>query len=171
MTICIEGFMGCGKCSIGKILSHRLGFPFIDLDEYIAGTVGMSIPEIFSLRGEKAFREIETKCLENILSAQEGDMVIALGGGTPVYNAGLIRKYSGLTIWLEASAGTVMERLKGETGSRPLLKGDTSLVETIMEERRNIYASIADFRLSTDGKDPEHICSEILGNCCKMITK
>ena len=35
MIISLTGFMGCGKSCIGKILSKKLGFKFIDLDTWI----------------------------------------------------------------------------------------------------------------------------------------
>ncbi len=48
-NIYLIGFMGSGKSSVGGELAKKLGYQFIDLDEYIVDSVGMSIPEIFNV--------------------------------------------------------------------------------------------------------------------------
>ena len=75
--------MGCGKSSVGKILSSMLSCRFEDLDSCIERMAGKSIPEIFSEKGEAAFREMEKEALKGILSASDGEnIVLSLGGGT-----------------------------------------------------------------------------------------
>ena len=59
--------MGCGKSSVGKELSTLLGIPVIDLDRYIEEKAGTSIPDIFAQSGEKAFRDLETSALAELL--------------------------------------------------------------------------------------------------------
>ena len=56
--------MGCGKSCIGKILSKKLGFKFIDLDIWIEGHEGRSVRRIFTENGEAGFRRIETAALK-----------------------------------------------------------------------------------------------------------
>lgn len=34
-NIVLIGFMGCGKTSVGKRLAEKMGFEFLDTDEYI----------------------------------------------------------------------------------------------------------------------------------------
>ena len=53
--IILIGLMGCGKTSIGRVLSKRLGLTFIDADSEIEAAAGCSISDIFSLYGEKRF--------------------------------------------------------------------------------------------------------------------
>ena len=81
MIISLTGFMGCGKSCIGKILSEKLGFKFIDLDTWIEEHEGRSVRRIFTENGEAGFRRIETAALGEVIE-EEGDMVLALGGGT-----------------------------------------------------------------------------------------
>ena len=61
MIIFLIGYMGSGKSTVGRELSAALSIPFIDMDIEIESREGMSIPEIFSRKGEKYFR------LKNIL--------------------------------------------------------------------------------------------------------
>jgi len=67
MIVALTGFMGCGKSSVGKELSVLLGMPLVDLDKYIVDKTGRSIADIFSEQGEKAFRDLESEALAELL--------------------------------------------------------------------------------------------------------
>ena len=67
MIICLTGFMGCGKSSVGRQLSKLLCCPFIDLDEVIVERAGRSIPEIFAEDGEAVFRQMELEALQHVI--------------------------------------------------------------------------------------------------------
>ena len=60
-NIVLIGMMGARKTSIGKILSKKLNFTFIDIDQKIEETEDSKISEIFTKYGEKYFRKIEEK--------------------------------------------------------------------------------------------------------------
>ena len=62
-TVCLLGFMGSGKSSVGKCLADMLGASFADLDELVAEREGRSIPDLFR-DGEEAFRKAEFSALE-----------------------------------------------------------------------------------------------------------
>jgi shikimate kinase len=68
MIISLTGFMGCGKSSVGKVLSARLGCPFTDLDAAIVERIGCTIPEFFARHGEADFRTLESDVLSATLS-------------------------------------------------------------------------------------------------------
>lgn len=81
MVIALCGFMGAGKTTIGKRVSRKVDFKYIDLDDYIVEKCGMSIAQIFDEKGESEFRRIESAALKEILD-NEKDVLISLGGGT-----------------------------------------------------------------------------------------
>ena len=58
-NLVLIGMMGSGKSSIGKILSKKLEFEFIDTDNKIEEIEKKTISEIFKKNGEKYFRNIE----------------------------------------------------------------------------------------------------------------
>ena len=58
-TLILNGFMGSGKTTVGKILAASLNLPFIDLDNEIEKVSGRTIPAIFAESGEPAFRALE----------------------------------------------------------------------------------------------------------------
>ncbi len=67
MIISLTGFMGCGKSSVGKMLSELLCCRLADLDDVIGEREGRSIPEIFAEDGEAEFRRMEKEALEDVL--------------------------------------------------------------------------------------------------------
>ena len=58
-NLVLVGMMGSGKTLIGKILSKKLEFEFIDTDNKIEEFESKTISEIFKKNGEKYFRKIE----------------------------------------------------------------------------------------------------------------
>lgn len=167
--------MGCGKSSVGKILSSMLSCRFEDLDSCIERMAGKSIPEIFSEKGEAAFREMEKEALKGILSAADGeDIVLSLGGGTVTGPecAELVREKT-FCIYLKAGTDTLVSNLSEDWASRPMLRrcGETpsdtqalrDRIEELMAARSAIYEGVASAVISTDGKSFDAIAKEISG--------
>ena len=78
-NIVLIGMPGCGKTTIGKLLSEKTGRQFVDADEEIVRLAGKSIPEIFVQDGEEMFRDWETKALAEL--GKQSGLIIATGGG------------------------------------------------------------------------------------------
>src|SRR6478609_12177932 len=64
----LNGFMATGKSTVGALVARTTGRPFIDLDHAIESETGASIESLFATRGEAAFRALERRCLERVLS-------------------------------------------------------------------------------------------------------
>ena len=70
-NIILCGFMGCGKSTIGNLLSRKAGMAFIDLDRYIEKQEGKTVSEIFADSGEAHFRMLE-RSASKTLGAKNG---------------------------------------------------------------------------------------------------
>jgi shikimate kinase len=162
--VILTGFMGSGKSSVGAALAGKLTCRFVDLDSEIVAITGCQINEIFLRDGEAAFRLLESRQLERLLSECEKG-VIATGGGAVIEdrNRRLMRKY-GVTVNLKVSLEHVMTRLHGCT-NRPLLAGGSApeRIKALMEAREDFYAD-ADIQIDTDGKSVEDVAMEIINS-------
>ena len=166
-NIVLIGFMGAGKTEVGRILAINLGFNFLDIDALIEKYEEMSITEIFKKKGEKYFRDLETKILKTTkgseLSGKDKPSVISTGGGMPAFNGNMkLLKNIGTVIYLKADARTIHERIKSET-HRPVLgaKGFTlKSVSDKLSEREKIYEK-ADIIIYTEGLTPLSAAEEI----------
>lgn len=161
--IFLYGPPGTGKSTIGKLLAQNLRLPFIDLDRVIETNAGMSISQIMNEQGEPAFRDLETSALKSLCSPlPEGEglgvreSVIALGGGALLRDENrAFAESNGHILLLMAELPTLLERMKKESGKRPLLAGDLeSKLTALLEKRRDHYNSFP-LKLHVDGKTAE----------------
>lgn len=155
--------MGCGKSSVGIRLAQELEKEFLDTDQWIEQKEKTTISHIFERRGEEAFRRMETDCLKELLK-EEREGILSVGGGLPIreVNRELLRQI-GMVVFLEASADTIYERVKGDT-KRPLLKtaNPKAKIEEMLVQRTPLYQAAADYIIKVDGKSFEAIINEIL---------
>src|SRR5436190_20287527 len=128
--IYLVGFMGAGKSTVGRELSLRLRWPFLDLDAEIEKSEKLSVREIFARFGEPHFRGLEREHLQQL--SQTPQAIIALGGGAYVdaENRAVVDA-TGVSVWLDTSMTSVRERVRPD-GSRPLLAD--------AERARQLYA-------------------------------
>lgn len=78
-NIFLIGPPGAGKSTIGQQLAKRLGWNFYDSDKVLEARAGVSISWIFEVEGEPAFRQRETKIIDELTSFKHS--IIATGGG------------------------------------------------------------------------------------------
>jgi shikimate kinase len=162
-ALCLAGFMGSGKTTIGALLARQLAWRFVDLDDRIEEASGMRISEFFERHGEPAFRALEAAQLRSVLgrSAESREsLVLALGGGTyaQVGAPEFLRSQAIPVVWLDCPVETLLGRCMTMTG-RPLFRDETSF-RALHAQRLPSY-QLADFRVDSSG-DPAFVVAEIL---------
>ncbi len=141
--IFLVGMMGAGKTSLGKTLAKQSGLPFLDTDAYIKVQTGQSIPEIFSTKGEVAFRKMEEECFHSLTPNAQW---IATGGGFPCFNDLMVKmKQLGTVVYLKMTPEELNKRIQS-VANRPLLQTSEPINELtrLLLERAEIY-EMADF--------------------------
>ena len=141
-NIILIGMMGCGKTTVGQLLSQRLNRPLADTDALIEQRQGRSIPDIFARDSEAAFRALELAlCRE--LSGREG-LVIACGGGLPTLEAAIAAlNETGLVFWLDRDPRETYDSL--DVSGRPLAQGGREDFVRRYEVRSPIYHRWANY--------------------------
>jgi len=132
--IFLVGYMGCGKTTVGKLLSERLGLPLVDLDTFIENRFHKSISQLFAEKGEPEFRRIEHAALEEVSLFE--NTIVATGGGAACFHDNMALMNSrGMTVYLRTPVGILDERLKHGKSHRPLVneKSDEELKSFITE--------------------------------------
>lgn len=128
-----------GKTTLGKILSNKLNYEFIDTDKLIEKLEGISIEAIFKTYGESYFREKEKQAINFIKDTN--NTIVATGGGLPIYNNNIERlKNIGFTVFLEVDLHNLYERNLNSEVKRPLLeKDEMNSLNRLYGEREKIY--------------------------------
>ncbi len=165
------GFSGTGKSTVSRLVADRLGWSLFDMDAEIERCEGMSILDMFSARGEAAFRGLERAVFLEALDREE--VVIATGGGavcTEEIWRILEADPATLVVGLDASPEVLLERLTaherqaagGETTKRPLLDVDDPLDRiTRLKADRGPFYQRADVTIPVGNRSPESTAADI----------
>lgn len=137
--------MGCGKSTIGRKLSARLGCELVDTDHMIEQRAGMTIADIFAKNGEEYFRGLESSTLAELIE-KDSTCVVSTGGGLPMWGNNMeVMNGAGCTVYIRRTAENIASRLslRGRE-KRPKLRGlnDEELVAFMAKniaERDEIY--------------------------------
>jgi len=157
LRITLIGFMCSGKSTVGRILARKLGWKFRDTDEEVERREGLTIPQIFSLKGELYFRKLEQKVLEDLL--KEDRVVIATGGGLGADSRAMeLMRERSFVVWLRVSFDEFMKRCGSDEG-RPLLRRGDEELRDLLRRRERVYRS-AHLILTPD--DPERTADEVI---------
>ena len=147
--IVIVGLMGAGKTSVGKLLSKKLCFPFIDSDSEIVKAAGCSVVDIFSIYGEKEFRRVEDKVINRLLSDNQIKVLSTGEGAFIIDNVRNLTKQKAITVWLKADLPLLVKRTSFKDTRPLLLNYDSSkILQKLIDERYPIYAK-ADITVET----------------------
>lgn len=141
LNIILIGMPGCGKTTIAKALSERLGREIIDTDHKIVKNAGMPIPEIFSTFGEGVFRALEHNEIRN--AGKLSGRIISTGGGavTVADNYEPLHQ-NGIIIFIKRDINSLSR------DGRPLSLGADLF--KMYEKRLPLYERFADFTVEND---------------------
>lgn len=156
--VALIGFMGCGKTTVGRTLAARLGYAFLDLDQWLERRHGRSIRQIFQESGEEAFRELESSALRDLASRRK--VVIAAGGGAPVREANRPFFRQAATFYLEISFEEFLRRTAASR-DRPLLGRPPEELAVLFAGRLPVYREIGE-RVLSEGRTPAQVTEEII---------
>ena len=147
-NIVLVGMPGCGKSSIGTLLAEKLDRPFLDADAEIEKAAGRPIPDFFKLYGEAAFRDLESRVLEEL--GKRSGAVIATGGGAVLREENYAALHQNSTIvWLTRD----LARLPID--GRPVSQA-TSL-DALFAARKARYERFADHIIDNNGAPDETV--------------
>ena len=159
-NLVLIGMMSSGKSTIGELLAKKLNFKFFDIDKIIENETKMKITEIFKIKGENFFRNLEEKTTVKLLNFS--NVVISLGGGGFVNE--IIRKETNTkskTFWLDWNLDTLISRIR-KRNNRPvaLALNNNELKNLII--KRSKYYSKAKYKINCQKLTRSEIIKKIL---------
>lgn len=142
------GAMGSGKTTVGRRVAAALGRPFVDNDEALEKTVGMSAAALSKRAGIDELHRVEAAIVLDALGAPVASVIAAAAstiGDAAVRDA--LRR-DAWVVWLHADPDVLVERLPSST--RPF--DDHDPVRLVREQSRSrdpLFAEVADASFDT----------------------
>lgn len=143
--IFLIGMPGSGKSALGRRVAGKLQLPYLDMDVYLTEVTGMDTAQLYQHFGDQAFRDAETRLLQELVGVTPG--IISTGGGTCLRpeNRALMQNH-GVIVYIDRPLDDIMSNFRAE--KRPLLaQKSREEVEALFNERKPIYCSLADITM------------------------
>ena len=118
--IALIGLRGAGKSTLGDIVGDHLNVQFMELNDEIERSNGMSVNETIELYGQEGYRLLERQAIEHIAATKE-QIILAVAGGIvsePETFNYLLHHYH--TIWIKAAPEEHMDRVRAQGDERPM---------------------------------------------------
>ncbi|WP_374263370.1 helix-turn-helix transcriptional regulator [Zoogloea sp.] len=164
--IVLIGLRGAGKSTVGQALAERLGRPFVELNREVEQEAGLSLQEIITLYGQSGYRNLERRCLEQVV-AKHPQVVLATGGGIvaePLTYEILLNAF--FTVWLHAEPDTHFRRVMDQHDIRiakpALYREAMDNIHRTLEARDHLYRMAA-FDVDTTQRSVDEVVARIAG--------
>jgi len=157
-NISFIGMAGCGKSTIGGILSSQLDISFVDTDFLIEEKFKLSLEQLKKKKGYEFVRQAEE---EVILRLDENIKVISTGGSA-VYSEKSMLHLSSFSkiMYINTPLDEIKQRI-GDGQERGLAAPDGLSIDDIYKERVPLYNKWADITLNGN-KSIEDLISKII---------
>lgn len=156
-NIVLIGMPGCGKSTVGKLLSEQTGKALLDTDTMVEAAAGCTIPALFASKGETFFRSREAEAAAE--AGKQLRRVIATGGGCILKKENRdALKQNGVVVWLRRDVSALPR------DGRPLSK-DEDAVRRLYAQRKPIYEAFADHVVDVDD-DPRITTERVIACVC-----
>ena len=161
-SITLIGLPGCGKTTVGNLLSHKLKYKFIDMDYYIEEKQGKTIIELFK-NGEDYFRNIETETCREL--GEKERTIISSGGGVikKAINIEYLKKNS-IVVFIDRPVENILGDIEVE--KRPLLANGKEVLYKLYDERYDLYKEYCDYRVENTGS-----LEEVVNKIAKVVNR
>ena len=149
---------GCGKSTIGGVLSSQLDISFVDTDLLIEEKFKLSLEQLKKKKGYEFVRQAEE---EVILRLDENIKVISTGGSA-VYSEKSMLHLSSFSkiMYINTPLDEIKQRI-GDGQERGLAAPDGLSIDDIYKERVPLYNKWADITLDGN-KSIEDLISKII---------
>jgi len=157
-NISFIGMAGCGKSTIGGILSSQLDISFVDTDLLIEEKFKLSLEQLKKKKGYEFVRQAEE---EVILRLDENIKVISTGGSA-VYSEKSMLHLSSFSkiMYINTPLDEIKQRI-GDGQERGLAAPDGLSIDDIYKERVPLYNKWAHITLNGN-KSIEDLVSKII---------
>jgi shikimate kinase len=150
--VVLMGMMGSGKTSVGRLLSERTGWPYLDNDAMLQAGSGHTAREL-ATQGEDELRHAEVLALAKAMETSPPVIIGAAAGVVEEPTIGELLR-GAFVVWLRASPEALADRATG-ADHRPWLDANPrSWLAEADAARAPTYRALATMDVETDRLNP-----------------
>ena len=171
-SIILCGLPGCGKTTVGALLSELLSIPLINVDSVIEETYlekngeHFTCRQIFSQKGVGFFRELEKQVIASLVKKVKMPSLVSLGGGAFEHPENVKNlKTLGLFVYLKADFQTSYDRISRDINHYPAYLDPVDPLTSfkrLAQKRIPIYHDSADLEIETDSLSLQQVAIKVL---------
>lgn len=161
-----------GKTTVGRILSHKLGLRFTDVDAEVERRYHeqtgekLGFREIFQRHGKAHFRGLETAALQAFAAVKnEWPIILATGGGLPLAEENRpLLKSMGVVVFLDVAEEALLPRIVrgGIPAFFPYPEDPARSLAELLAARRPIYRALARLTVTCRAESPDTVADKII---------
>lgn len=157
--VSLIGMPGSGKSTLGRMISSKNGWAWVDTDYLLESWWGMPLQAIRNHLELEGFLKAE----EEIVTSMKFYRTVISSGGSVVYSPAAMEHLAelGRIVYLRASIETIKKRLK-DISSRGLAKNKDQTIEDIFDQREPLYEQYAGLIVETDADEPNRHANQII---------
>ena len=166
--IILIGMKSSGKTTAGRVVSHRLQIPFIDLDaeiehlHYQRTHQQLRFRDIFRIHGRDYFNALEAAALCELAESPDG-FLLAAGGNTPINHPDFLPNL-GTVIFLDIDEKILLPRIiaGGIPPFFPYPEDPERSLNVLLATRRPIYTRVAHAIIPIHTEPPDVIADKVI---------
>jgi len=160
-ALILVGMMGSGKSTVGRAISDRTGWRYVDNDDLVRSFGGRGATEIRAANGEAALHDVEKLAFDASL-AIEPPVIIGAAASVVLDPVARVRLRTGPhVVWLRARPETLLAHVGDGTGRRAEAT-DPAWIAARAAERAPLYAEVASQVIDVDDRSPDEVADLIL---------
>jgi shikimate kinase len=153
--------MGAGKSTVGRALSRRTGWRYVDNDELVQSISGRNATELRETDGEDALHAVEEAAFDASLKL-EPPIIVGAAAAVVLDPTARQRLRSGPhVVWLRARPETLLAHI-GDGRGRRAEATDPAWLAARAAERAPLYAEVASQVVDVDDRSPDEVAELIL---------
>ena len=149
--VVLVGAMGSGKTTVGRPVAAALDRPFLDNDQLLEATTGLTAAAFEGRDGIDALHRAEAAVLLETLATETPSVIAAAASTIESAAVRSALRERAWVVWLRADPATLAARLPG-SDARPLQRRDPAALVREQSLRRDpMFAEVADLTVETAG--------------------
>lgn len=163
LRVLLVGLPGVGKSELGRALSERTGWPYLDNEQLLGLVTERGYAEDLAEGGLEAQIRIDSEALtEAVTAAPPVIAEVPAGVVESTYDRARLEQ-GGYVVWVSAPAQVAAAQL-GDGGAPPAWAGKDpeATLSQLEDERSDLYALVADLTVDLGTLSPAEAAEQVL---------